>query len=192
MDTKQQILTAAYQLFQERSYKNVSVLDICNACQLTKPAFYYHFSSKAELLIYYYDNAVDALITNQPTKITNYWKQLVKSFSQLMQASINIGVDLTSHLFITNLTQNQGTFDFDQRFERICVDLILKAQQHSQIQNHSQPLQLFIAASILFTGYNVYWAIANGNFELLENFIASLEAVFDVPEEHRISKNDLL
>lgn len=192
MDTKQQILSTAYKLFQQKSFENVSVTDICNACHLTKPAFYYHFSSKSELLIHYYEHAVDQIINKQPDHIDNYWEQLVASFMALMSASTAIGVDLTSQLFITNLGNNQGTFDFDDRFQQICVPLIESAQQAGQIQNQSDPLQLFISASMMFTGYNVYWAIRDGDFDRLTNFVASLETVFDVPTANRVGLNDLL
>lgn len=192
MDTKQQILNTAYTLFQQKSYENVSVTDICDACHLTKPAFYYHFSSKGELLIHYYEHAVDQIINEQPEHIDNYWQQLVASFTALMSASTAIGVDLTSQLFITNLGNNQGTFDFDDRFKQVCVSLITAAQKAHQIRNQSAPLQLFIAASMMFTGYNVYWAIRNGDFDRPTNFVASLETVFDIPQANRVTLNDML
>lgn len=192
MDTKQQILDTAYDLFQKKDYDHVSVDDICAACHLTKPAFYYHFSSKSELLIHYYDHAVDQIISLQPRHIDNYWKQLITSFTSLISASTAIGVDLTSQLFITNLTKNQGTFDFDERFKQICLPLIEAAQKTHLIRNQSDPLQLFIAASMVFTGYNAYWAIKDGDFDRLTNFVASLETVFDVPTKYRVAQNDIL
>ncbi|CAJ1225564.1 hypothetical protein LZY01_20650 [Levilactobacillus zymae] len=191
MDTRKLILHTAYELFKEKSYEDVSVTDICNACRLTKPAFYYHFSSKSDLLLHYYDNAVDQISLQTKEKSSNYWQQLVSCFVQLIEAGTGLGVDITSQLFIANLTENKGSFDFNQRFSEICIELITKAQKVGQIRNQKSPADLFVAASVMFTGYAVFWAVKNADFDRVKNVVASLEVVFDVPEDLRTSQNDI-
>jgi AcrR family transcriptional regulator len=48
-DSREQILTIAYHLFLQKSYKEVSIQEIANSVGMTKGAFYYFFESKEQL-----------------------------------------------------------------------------------------------------------------------------------------------
>lgn len=188
MKTRELILKTAYELFQEKSYNEVSVNDICGKCSLTKPAFYYHFSSKADLLLNYYDDVIAHIfkkITNMDGK-DNYWEQYIFCFSELVTAGINLGADLTSQLYITNLTEDKGSFDFNESFCKLCVELIEQGQAAGQIGNRQKPQDLFIASSFMFTGFEVMWGIKKGRFDRVSNVVLALEAVFDVAPEYRV------
>ena len=50
-NTTNRIKAEAMQLFLQRGYKDVSMQDICNACNLSKGGLYRHFGSKAEILL---------------------------------------------------------------------------------------------------------------------------------------------
>ncbi|KRK78658.1 TetR/AcrR family transcriptional regulator [Companilactobacillus nodensis] len=183
MDTKKLILKNAYKLFQEKSYQEVSIDDICNACNLTKPAFYYHFKAKSDLLIHYYDHVVEKMTLKISNKNDDYWKQFIDLFIQLIESSVAIGTDLVRQLFITNLKIDKGSFDFNKQFASMCVNLISKAQSSNQIRNKQDPKELFIASSFLFTGYEVFWAIKNDDKNTIQNVIASIEVIFDIQPE---------
>lgn len=49
-DTKQRIIAAARELFAIRGVQKTSLQDITDQLGITKPAFYYHFSSREELV----------------------------------------------------------------------------------------------------------------------------------------------
>ena len=49
-NTKEKIRQQAISLFKENGYENVTVLQICKAAGITKRTFYYHFSSKDEII----------------------------------------------------------------------------------------------------------------------------------------------
>jgi len=183
LDTKKLILKNAYKLFQEKSYQEVSIDDICNACNLTKPAFYYHFKAKSDLLIHYYDHVVEKMTLKISNKNDDYWKQFIDLFIQLIESSVAIGTDLVRQLFITNLKIDKGSFDFNKQFASMCVNLISKAQSSNQIRNKQDPKELFIASSFLFTGYEVFWAIKNDDKNTIQNVIASIEVIFDIQPE---------
>ncbi len=50
-DTRKEILARSLSLFNARGYSAVSIDDIASAAGITKPTFYYHFPSKAEVFI---------------------------------------------------------------------------------------------------------------------------------------------
>ncbi|ANZ62380.1 hypothetical protein AYR62_03110 [Secundilactobacillus paracollinoides] len=187
MDTKSQILEAAYALFQEKSYDQTSVTDICNACHITKPAFYYHFKAKADLLLYFYKSTVEKLVLTVDTDNVNYWKQLVMCFIQLAQAENKLGADMISKVFVANLTQNRHTFDFNDAFKTTCVTLITKAQTAGQIQNTQAPDELFYTASYIFSGYDIMWAIEHDEITRINGMITSFNTLFNVPKQHQFT-----
>lgn len=45
------ILATAWDLFQQKGYKGVTVDEICTRCNLTKPTLYYHFHDKEDLFV---------------------------------------------------------------------------------------------------------------------------------------------
>lgn len=183
MDTKDQILKAAYKLFQEKSYDKTSVTDICDACHLTKPAFYYHFAAKSDLLLSFYKSTVEKLVLKVDTTDTNYWRQLVMCFVQLAQAENKLGADIISKVFTANLIKNRHTFDFNDAFKDTCVMLITKAQASQQIQAPQDPTELFYTASYIFTGYDVMWAIERDETTRMNGLITSFNNLFNVSEK---------
>lgn len=194
MKTKDLILKQAYELFQEKSYSEVSIDDICNKCRLTKPAFYYHFSSKAELLSHYYDDVVAHIHKTLAKKTVedNYWEQYIFCFSELIFASVNLGADLISHLYIANLTTDKGSFDFNESFSSLSIHLIEKAQESGQILNSQKAQNLFISSSFMFTGFEVFWGIKKGSFDRQHAVVAALETIFDVNPAYSLQESVLL
>lgn len=45
------IIATAWELFQRKGYRGVTVDEICDQCNLTKPTLYYHFNDKEGLFV---------------------------------------------------------------------------------------------------------------------------------------------
>lgn len=188
--TKDLILQTSFRLFRDKGYNSVTLNDICKECELTKSAFYYHFDSKENLLLHYYDQAIAKLQIEylKHAKTANYWEQVWTCFSTLLQASLELGPDLTGQLFISNILREKGTFSFNHSFAELCISLIEQAQKAGQIQNAKPAAELFQAASFLFTGYEIMWCIKDGTFDREKMVRQSLEIIFDVPEKYCLTK----
>lgn len=50
-ESAERILNTAWQLFQQKGYRGVSVDEICSRCGLTKPTLYYYFHDKEDLFV---------------------------------------------------------------------------------------------------------------------------------------------
>ena len=50
-ETAERILDIAWELFQQKGYKGVTVDEICARCNLTKPTLYYYFHDKEDLFL---------------------------------------------------------------------------------------------------------------------------------------------
>jgi TetR/AcrR family transcriptional regulator len=50
-ESADRILAIAWELFQQKGYRGVTVDEICARCNLTKPTLYYHFRDKEDLFV---------------------------------------------------------------------------------------------------------------------------------------------
>lgn len=189
METKKHIITVAYKMFQEKGYDNVTVNDICEECGITKPTFYRYIGSKDQLLAYFYED-VTTEITTQFLKMLaedNYWEQICIGFEAILSRSKDFGPDLYSQLFISNLRENRGTFDFNDTLTQAMTGLFTKAQQSGQIKNMSEPYNLYMACANMCFGYGIVWCLNHGENDLQRDFRKALEDVCETSEELRVS-----
>lgn len=186
-NTKKNLIETAFLLFRERGYDNVTVNDICDACGITKPTFYYHLSSKEEILSRFYDGVIQDMASRLLDALAeeNYWEQLMACFDTLMETAGQIGPELYAQLYIANLREDQGTFDFRDDLTKMAVRLIERAQKAGQIRNSSPPGPLYRAAAHLFEGYELLWCIKKGSFERRRYIRRAMEDIFDTAPAFR-------
>ncbi|MDF2871599.1 MAG: transcriptional regulator, TetR family [Anaerocolumna sp.] len=185
--TRDIIIETANQLFLKNGYKNVTVIDICNACDISKTAFYYHLKSKEDAILNFHD-AVTQNITKHLISILskdNYWDQLLICFESLIKEASKFGTDFLSQMLICNLKEDYGSYDFRQELTNVVVMIIKKGQEAGQFRNKNDALTLFQAASYMFLGQEVTWCIKKGEFKWLDDIRHGLECVFDVLPELR-------
>lgn len=176
------IITTALGLFKEFGYDKVTLNQICDACGITKPIFYYHLSSKEEIVSNFF-NEVTASLTKLLVDVVaakSYWEQVMALFEGLVDSTDKIGFDLLGQLMIMNLRQDLGTFDFDEQLTQAAVAIVERGQRAGQIRNQSEPLLLYRAVCHTFQGYELLWCIKKGNFDRKIFLRQALEQVFDV------------
>lgn len=185
--TKDIIFDIASKLFQERGYNQVTVNDICEACGITKPTFYYHIKSKQEILVRFYDHIVDNLtpLLLQMISISGSWEQLILLFDTLINNIQDLGTDINSQLLSINLEKNYGTFALRENLEEIAVNIVKKGQDNKEFRNLNDAKQLYQAAAYMFTGYEYMWCVLDGDFDWKGQFFKSLENLMDVDPAFR-------
>ena len=154
------ISAQALRLFQERGYENVTVRDICDACEITKPTFYRYVPSKEELVLEVYDD-ITIRLSQRLLAVAgsgNYWEQLVTCFDTLYQESSKLGAGLFSQAMIANLQEDRHTFDMRPYLTEVAVDIIRHAQEAGQVRNPAPAERLYEAASHMFSGYELLWS----------------------------------
>ena len=182
---KEFIRTATIELIRNKGYANVTINDICNACSITKPTFYKYAGSKDELILDLYDTTIKELVSDPYYFIgsDSSLDQLLYIFSKLINDTITFGSDLFSHMIISNLQENRHSFDMRNHLTEICVLIIKKAQEKSEIQNTNSPEILYNVLAHLFTGHEVKWCISKGKSKDFEDFFLELNAILDVRED---------
>ena len=110
--TKETIIERANDLFQRKGYENVTIIDICEACEISKTTFYYHLKSKEEIILRFYDQVTHDISAHLLLMLAkdNYFEQLLSGFYSLIEATSKFGTDLFSHMLISNLKVDYGSY----------------------------------------------------------------------------------
>ena len=142
---KYEILKTSYELFKQSGYHNVSVLQICQACNISKPTFYKHVESKEKIISYYFQS-IDQYIPDTWYKYgdnENHWEKIKQGYAYLIKQILTIGIDLYTENFICNLKSETPPLPNDFSFQDSMCDLIQEGQKSHQIQNMAPPIELY-------------------------------------------------
>lgn len=181
--TKEKIREAAITLFKENGYENVTVVQICEAANITKRTFYYHFESKDELLAGITDSlGVQAeqllgTLVSQRTNMGMLW--------ELMQVysinSVRFGPNLIKQIYINMLKNGEEKkFPEDMYLYNTVVRTIINAQNAGELKNKSAAEDLTYALYHSFRSITITWASENGAFDIVQSFRRAFDAVFDI------------
>ena len=185
--TRDFIIETAHQLFLEKGYKNVTVVDICESCKISKTTFYYHLNSKEDIILHFYDSITHDLsqFLMSIFALDNYWEQLMMCFESLITAASKYGTDFISQMMISNLKEDYGSYDFRDELTNIAVMIIKRGQESGQIRNQSDEKALYMASAYTFLGHEVTWCIKKGKFDWIKETRTALENIYDVSPELR-------
>lgn len=184
---KKTIKDAALKLFLQRGYQNVTVVDICEACNITKPTFYNHIGKKEYLIIDLYDDIIAEILGNPIRFVdcdSNY-EQLVMIFSVLITISKQYGPDLFSAMLIANLTENHHSFDMRKELTNLCIRTIERAQSKGEIGNLAPAESLYHGIGHMFMGFETSWCIYQGKYGYEKEFFNALNDMLIVRDDLR-------
>lgn len=185
--TKEFIIEEANKLFLEKGYHNVTIIDICNACNISKTTFYYHLKSKEEIILNYYNSSTQN-ISNYLMSILsqdNYWEQLITCFEALVYEAYNLGTDYFSQMMAMNLKEDYGSFDFREVLTTVAIMIIKRGQEANQIRNKNNAEDLYKASGYAFLGQEITWCIKKGKFIWKDEIRKMMENIYDVASEFR-------
>ncbi len=188
-ETKLKIVQASLELFRERGYPNVKIEEICEAADVTRSTFYYHFKTKAELLdsvyIDYWNEDFMEMILASFT-MDNHWEQLLQVLFPSNGYTMRIGHDLQSWIMATRLTEKSSAHFF-RRTELLCgvVEKVIQmGQSTGQFKNNGDAKKL---ANLIVKKYiigNTYqWCMTEGAFDLFEGIKTDVSVILGVEPE---------
>ncbi len=178
---KEEIFNTAMSLFYEKGFNNVSVMDICDACNITKPTFYKYVPSKEEILRYHYRGTLDELIDmlSSMDQIPDYWRLIVLGLTFTLRKSVQMGLELYGQYMIMNFRSHTLTARYNSPARDSTINSIRKAQEFHQIKNQSDAAELYLAARNVGLGLALKWCMTQGSFDVIEKTTHALETIFE-------------
>lgn len=184
-DTRKMILHTAFQLYKEKGYENVGVVDICRACNITKGTFYYHFPNKDELAFEFYESMYEDFsdMFMDLFRISNAKEQLWKVYEYSIDRTIALTPQVLKALFLSDIQNglllfspyNDYTLDtHTSRQLKLQIDIVKRGQEKKEIKEGDAVLMVRTYVSALI-GIAIAWSSNGGPFDEKEE----LKKVFD-------------
>lgn len=173
--TKKLVLNAALELISSKGFQNVTVDEICAKCNVTKGAFYHHFSSKESIL--------DQLHIDADKQIEEKIPEILKKpssldlFSELSylyaQMTVTRGVEIMKQKFRNNLDSeywNVSKGDFYNPQNRPLLKTYAKVynelQESGQVSLEFSFEHFFHFLIVTYDGVVLDWCYNNGSYDL--------------------------
>ncbi len=178
-ETKDNILNTALALFRQKGYEAVSVNEICKTLGLTKGAFYYHYASKSDILIYSYKEEADrmaqyyqSISSEKPlVKLKKFYNHFIDFFQpdRLEEMKIFFKVQIESHY---------ENFLGSSRIQRdIFINILKEGQSSGEIREDIPAEILADIISRYRFGLHIEWCILDGKINLISNSTRDFEAI---------------
>jgi len=190
-DTKKRIRESALKLFEEKSFEEVTVIDICKASGITKHTFYYYFKSKDDLLEKFYKipcilsmEEVGAILTTE-SYVEQVW-MINKKFIDFVKTQ---GVEILKQIMIKNLMTDQGTFRPNtneiKELLKLQNSIIEKGQASGQFESGINSRDLTKMFQQLLHSTLFIWVTSDGDFDFEEFVRYEFEILFQVESKYR-------
>ena len=183
---KNEIYETAMSLFEERGYEAVTIMDICEACGITKKAFYYHYVSKEEILSQYYIVESDEfdweeLKREEVCPDVNYIELLWKRESTLIDSTIRLGMNMGQAFSQYNRRYaNSGSPFVEGPFRNISnqdeyMAMVARGQAAGQVRSDRPAEELLFVLFSAVIGLSSHWRNTGGAYDLK----AEVRRIFD-------------
>lgn len=196
--TKKRIREVALNLFNEKTFEQVTLNEICAASGVNKHTFYYYFKSKDELLKDYYKIPNKLTSYDLTTILTadSYVEQLWllnKYFLDFIEES---GITIVKQLIIKNLKDDIGTFKISEdkkEMIKVQCEIIKKGQANEEFLNKTAPEVLVILLIQVIHSTAITWSLKNGEFDIRTATRYMYEMMLDVaPQYRKVKEFDIL
>ena len=182
MDRKT-IEAAALELFHKNGYDAVKVQDICDACGITKPTFYHYIPSKDDILLRYYDEAVETVEQHVAgTDPKGPASQILGAYLAIIEECERIGPDLLSRILTSNLQNNYGSFNTRSAITERMSQIIRTGQETGELGSARDAGDLYFSTAYLFEGLQFMWCVNKGDFDWRRKLREGLRAILGVDE----------
>lgn len=186
INTRDHIRAVAINLFQQFGYENVTVVQICKEAGVTKRTFYYHYTSKAELLHglidlmgKYAEGLLDSL-AEQRTNVGILWTLM----SVYSIHSSRLGYEIIRELYaLTARGEIVENFPYSTYLYQTAIKTLKNASLSGEISNSTSPEELAFALYHAFRSVAMTWASSGAAFDEVETFRRVYAAILGVPQD---------
>lgn len=185
--THARLIDCGIQLLFSEPFEKVSIKNICEKADISRPTFYLHFKSKEHLIAEYYSTAhfFSEKRKKWITSLPDPWTAIIQMQILYIRYTCNTDhVVLISRYLSYQLTEKTQA-DTHSGFEDTLITLLKEAQNARIIRNTSDPYYLCKSIFMLHTGNLFNWCANGGRFDRYTDFFWTLEAILCIRDDHR-------
>ncbi len=169
-ETKRIILNAAKELLKEKSFSEITVIDICKKANTSVGNFYHHFINKAGIIIELYKK-IDSYFYDELLPKYLAYDDAIKAIIDYTSAQCNYaqdtGLDFTITVYKAQIN-NANTFFLDngRGLPHGLYTLVEKAYNENLFKKDTDVSKIQSEILIIARGIIYYWITSGGNFEI--------------------------
>ena len=183
ISTKDMIRDTAMDLFKDQGYDDVSIMDICKKCEITKRTFYYHYESKADLLsgvVKYWGIQAERLLhtfASEEKSINILW-QLMKVYCD---KAVQYGPNIVKQVYIITIqSSNDVHFPEQMYLYDIAVQLLKKAKNSGEITFTADASEIAFILYHTLRSITISWASEDGKYDLINEYKRAFDKIVGV------------
>jgi len=179
--TKDMIISMALRLFQSKGYMKVSVKDICDACGITRGAFYYYYKTKDDILddIYIISDYLSAQTISEIINSDNFIDQFYRLHYIYLKRTLEVGPEIMGQVLKRYIDKGTKLAEpKDVAVYEMYITLIKRAQETGQILNKAPARLLAENAIHLTNSIGLIWSSKKGEIDFSGELRRILDAVF--------------
>ena len=191
--TKDRIHTCAMELFRQHGFDNVTVMQICDAAGVTKRTFYYHFSSKDDILsdvVEYVGIHTEEFLTSfteQSSNVDILWK-LLSAYSVNAE---ELGQSIINKLYSEKLQGKEtAVFPDEMYLYKTTIRTIRNAQFEHEIASTAPAENIAYALFHAFRSISFTWAAGNSTGDLVDNYRSVFNTILGISPDSGTDKTD--
>lgn len=171
--TRTKILNTSIQLIREKGYAQVTVDHICEACGLSKGAFYHHFRSKLDIISESETRLNELLETVYEEDMDESIKERILLFINSMLAEverngIEIAKQRTIYTVESDYPKENGSKTFSITSRHLLQDILQQAVSKGELKKETPIDEINEIIMVFVSGMIADWCIFNGKYSLTE------------------------
>lgn len=171
--TRKKILTTSVQLIREKGYDQVTIDQICEACNLSKGAFYHHFKSKLDIISESETQLNEVLEQvcedeqEEPFKV-----QVLLFLNSMLAEAERSGVEITRKRTVYAISgeyaRETETKTFAVTSRRLLDKILQLAIEKKEIKADAPIYEIREIIMVFVSGLIADWCIFDGTYSLTE------------------------
>ncbi|MCB7068456.1 TetR/AcrR family transcriptional regulator [Caldibacillus sp. 210928-DFI.2.22] len=165
---KEKIIEKAIELFEKKGFSTTSIQDIVDELGVTKGSFYYHFSSKEQLLMDIYNEYITNLLDRQTKIIANKTlspkEQLIEIIRLLIDDLIENGPRARIYFReMRHLSENHiNTIKKIRKQFRKNIEMVIRTGEEQGVFRNQLPADILAFALLGLTNWSYNWYTPDG------------------------------
>lgn len=181
-NTKNRIVTAAWELFYEQGYRETTIDDIVERSETSKGSFYHYFEGKDALLTslsYLFDEKYKELIETMDPTMHSFEKLLYLNHELFLMIENSISMDLLARMYSTQLITRGDRHLLDQNrlYYRLLRQIVQEGQTRGELRDDVSVNEIVKTYALCERALLYDWCICNGNYSLYQ-YASSMMPLF--------------